>query len=62
MEEIEANGFNLSISRYVSTAMPEEAIDLEAVNRELVALEKKIEAATKRRNKFLRELGLPLLP
>lgn len=62
MAEIEANDFNLNISRYVSTAVAEEEIDLEAVHRELVAVEAAIEAAKSRHNEFLRELGLPLLP
>jgi type I restriction enzyme M protein len=62
MEEIEQNDFNLNISRYVNTAEAEEEIDLGAVNAELVSLEKKIEAATKKHNEFLKELGLPLLP
>jgi len=62
MEEIEQNDFNLNISRYISTADAEEEIDLGAVNADLVALEKKIEASTKRHNEFLKELGLPLLP
>ncbi|MBN1225246.1 MAG: type I restriction-modification system subunit M [Candidatus Aminicenantes bacterium] len=62
MEEIEANDFNLNISRYVSTAMPEEEIDLLGVNQELVALEEKIKENTKKHNEFLKELGLPLLP
>ena len=38
MEEIEENGFNLNISRYVSTVMPEEPIDLRATHAELVQL------------------------
>ncbi|WP_017364701.1 type I restriction-modification system subunit M [Methylococcus capsulatus] len=62
MEEIEANGYNLNISRYVSTAQAEEEIDLAAVHAELVALDRKIETATQRHNGFLQELGLPLLP
>lgn len=62
MEEIEANDFNLNISRYVSTAKPEEEIDLGAVNKELVALEEKVMAATNKHNEFLKELGLPPLP
>ncbi|XOV77468.1 MAG: type I restriction-modification system subunit M [Aestuariibacter sp.] len=62
MEEIEKNDFNLNISRYVSTAKPEEKVDLHAVNQELVDLEKDIVAATAKHNKFLEELGLPLLP
>jgi type I restriction enzyme M protein len=62
MERIEKEGYNLSISRYVSTADVEKEIDLGSVNLELVSLEQKIDAATKRHNKFLMELGLPLLP
>jgi len=33
-----------------------------AVNKELVALEEKINLATKKHNEFLKELGLPVLP
>jgi len=62
MERIEKESYNLNISRYVSTAEAEEEIDLTAVNSELVLLEEKIEAATKRHNDFLKELGLPPLP
>jgi type I restriction enzyme M protein len=62
MEEIESNGYNLNISRYISTAMLEEEIDLGTVNRELLVLEHKIVAATEKHNEFLKELGLPLLP
>lgn len=62
MEEIEKNDFNLNISRYVSTAKPEEKIDLKAVNKELKRIEKDISSSTKKHNKFLKELGIPLLP
>ena len=62
MQEIEKNDFNLNISRYVSTAVAEEEIDLSAVHGELVALDQKIRAATQQHNAFLKELGLPLLP
>jgi len=61
MEEVEKNDFNLNISRYVSTAKPEEKVDLQAVNRELADLEKSIVSATATHNGFLEELGLPLL-
>jgi type I restriction enzyme M protein len=61
MEEIEKNDFNLNISRYVSTAEPEEQVDLQAVYEELTDLEKSISAATRKHNTFLRELGLPVL-
>ncbi|OOG69498.1 type I restriction-modification system subunit M [Algoriphagus sp. A40] len=58
MKEIEQNGFNLNISRYVSTSQEEEQIDLRAVHAKLAQLDKKIEAAQKAHNEFLRELGL----
>ncbi|MBF0429461.1 MAG: N-6 DNA methylase, partial [Magnetococcales bacterium] len=54
--------FNLNISRYISTAEAEEEIDLDVVNRDLVTLEEKIVADTKKHNEFLKELGLPPLP
>jgi type I restriction enzyme M protein len=62
MERIEKEGYNLNISRYISTAQAEEEVDLSAVNGELVDLEEKIGSATNRHNEFLRELGLSLLP
>ena len=61
MAEITENDYNLNISRYVSTAQPEEEIDLQAVHQELMELEQKIAEATERHNGFLKELGLPLL-
>ncbi len=61
MAEIEENGYNLNISRYVSTAQTEEEIDLQAVHAELTTLNAKIAEATQRHNAFLQELGLPLL-
>jgi type I restriction enzyme M protein len=62
MEEIEKNDYNLNISRYVSTAMPEEEIDLQKVNTALVSLENAIVEATHKHNGFLEALGLPPLP
>ncbi|MDR3413285.1 MAG: type I restriction-modification system subunit M [Formivibrio sp.] len=62
MDEIEANDFNLNISRYVSTAKDEVAIDLSATHKELVKIEGEILAATAKHNVFLKELGLPVLP
>ena len=61
MTEIEDNDYNLNISRYISTAAPEEEIDLQAVHQELATLEDKIAEATQRHNTFLQALGLPLL-
>ena len=62
MQRIEQEGYNLNISRYISTAKQETEIDLQAVHAELTALEQQIKAATDKHNGFLRELGLPLLP
>jgi type I restriction enzyme M protein len=62
MAEIEKNDFNLNISRYISTAVAEQEIDLQAVNAELVTLEKTIEDARDKHNAFLKELGLSPLP
>ena len=62
IERIAEEGYNLNISRYVSTAIADEVIDLSAVNSELAVLEEKIVATTKKHNEFLKELGLPLLP
>lgn len=62
MDEIAANDYNLNISRYIPTAIPEEEVDLQTVNADLVELEKKIVAATRKHNEFLKELGLSSLP
>ncbi|MCT7469037.1 type I restriction-modification system subunit M [Aliarcobacter cryaerophilus] len=62
MEEIEKNEFNLNISRYVSTSKSEKEIDLKDVNKSLVEIEKDIVKYTQEHNKFLKELGLDLLP
>ena len=62
MTEIEKNDFNLNISRYISTAVSEEEIDLEATNQELGSIEKDIQNAIEKHNGFLKELGLYLLP
>jgi len=59
MNEIEKNEFNLNISRYVSTSLDEEIIDLEEVNKKLVDLDKEINKARETHNQFLNELGLP---
>ena len=61
-EHIEKEGFNLNISRYISTAQAEEEIDLQAVHRQLADIEKEIATAKDKHNGFLKELGLPLLP
>lgn len=61
MGEIEQNGYNLNISRYISTASAEVDIDLQAANAKLITLENSIKAARDKHNTFLKELGLPPL-
>ena len=62
MEEIEKNGYNLNISRYISTAPEEKIIDIEEVAKELKAIEDDIKTAKDKHNVFLKELGLQQLP
>ena len=62
MAEIAQNDFNLNISRYVSTAVAEEEVDLAATHQRLVDIEREIAQAKDKHNMFLKELGLPLLP
>ena len=61
IEEIEKNGFNLNISRYVSTAEPEEEIELADVHRKLVKAAQNAQKARDLHNEFLKELGLECL-
>lgn len=62
MAEIEKNDFNLNISRYISTAVGEADIDLDDTHQKLLDIEKAIAAAKDTHNRFLKELGLKLLP
>ena len=63
MSEIaDKNDYNLNISRYVSTAVPEPEINLKETYKSLVSIEKDIIEATKAHNVFLKDLKLPLLP
>jgi type I restriction enzyme M protein len=59
MEEIEKNGYNLNISRYVSTSEDEVKIDLKEVNEKLISINESIKTNTDKHNEFLKELGLP---
>ena len=58
MDDIEKNGYNLNISRYVSTSVDEEQIDLKEVNKKLNLINDSIRNNTDKHNEFLRELGL----
>lgn len=64
LEEIksEHNNYNLNVSRYISTAVPEEKIELGEVQKNLVNIEKEISKAKEIHNSFLKELGLSPLP
>ena len=62
MAEIEKEGYNLNISRYISTAVQEPEIDMAATHRELVEIDRAIRQSTAKHNEFLKELRLPLLP
>ena len=58
MEEIEKNGYNLNISRYVSTSEDEVQIDLKDVNNKLTSINESIKTYTDKHNEYLIELGL----
>ena len=58
LEEIEQNGYNLNIPRYVSTSQSAEVIDLKEVHEQLVNIEEKAKAAATKHNQFLKELEL----
>ena len=58
MDEIERNGYNLNISRYVSTSIDEVKIDLKEVNAKLITINESIKTNTDKHNEFLKELGL----
>jgi type I restriction enzyme M protein len=58
MEEIGKHGYNLNISRYISTSEDEVQIDLTAVNKNLTSINESIKTNTDKHNEFLKELGL----
>lgn len=62
MDEIESQGYNLNISRYISTAEAEKEVNLQAVSSQLLTLTQNIEKAKEKHNAFLKELGLQVLP
>jgi type I restriction enzyme M protein len=62
MSEIAENGYNLNISRYVSTSKTEATIDLTKTHQELQTIEATIKTALDTHNGFLKELGLPVIP
>jgi len=62
MVRVEREGYNLNISRYISTSQAEAKIDLQATHVELESLAKRITIARDKHNVFLKELGLKPLP
>ena len=58
MAEIEANSYNLNISRYVSTTVEEKRIDLSEIHHQLTENKAALAEAEALHNMFLRELGL----
>ena len=58
MEEIEENGYNLNISRYVDTFEEEEPVDIPAVKTELAEITAKKQAAIDKVNETMKLLGL----
>lgn len=61
-DQIADEGFNLNVSRYISTTLGKEEIELAVTHEELIKLHEKARIATAKHNDFLRELGLPLMP
>ena len=59
LQEIKENNYNLNIARYINLSKEEEKIDLLAVNKQLIEIEKQIQTSREEHNKFLKELGLP---
>ena len=59
LEEIEANDFNLNISRYVDTTEPVEVISVEEALGQLREAERKRDEAVTRMDDLLAELGFP---
>ena len=58
LTEVTANGYNLNIPRYVDTFEAEESVDLNAVAKELVALEKGMKETDAALAGYCKELGI----
>ena len=58
IEEIVENEFNLNIPRYVDTFEPDEPVDLNLVQKDLIAVESQIAGVDSRIKKFCAELGI----
>ncbi len=60
LAELKANGYNLNIPRYVDTFEAEEAVDLNAVAKELVGLEKEMKETDAALAGYCKELGIEM--
>lgn len=58
LEEVKENDYNLNIPRYVDTFEEEEEIDIPAVQKEIVGLDKELVKVRSEMDKYLKELGL----
>ena len=58
IEEIEENGFNLNIPRYVDTFEEEEEIDIAVVQKEIDKLEAELAEVRSKMHGYLKELGV----
>ena len=57
LDEIKENDYNLNISRYVDTTIPEEKIDIKEALIKLRQIERERDEAEKKMNEYLKELG-----
>lgn len=57
MEKIQANDFNLNISRYVDTTEPEEPVDIHKVQTELDMLKDERDELQRKIDSYLKDLG-----
>ncbi len=58
LEEIQENGFNLNIPRYVDTFEEEEEIDIQVVQEEIESLETELAEVRSKMSKYLKDLGV----
>lgn len=56
-DEIADNDFNLNISRYIDTFEEEEAVDIQAAQKDIVDIEAKLAEVEERIDHYLQELG-----
>ena len=58
IDEVEENGFNLNIPRYVDTFEPAEEVNIAEVQKEIDVLEEELTSLRARMREHLKELGL----